>query len=273
MARFIKGLTIVAALALTSCSYFQKKKCNGTNWYQFGYDKALSGKRLSGDTFVKKCQEVEADVRFDQMDSGFKEGLAKYCSKEGAYSTGRTGKELVATLCDGEKLLRTLRASFKQGREDMCKNDGYKLGKSGWQYVNQCPPELEKAFLTKYSSGRIRFLRSKISSSETEYDQLQYSINALERERSVLQGQLMSARPRQQIKRTRVYDPKTGRYTEQTQLVDDFEAQNRRNGLQRDYDSKSFEIRKKQDEKKQIRANIRKYRDEISGLEDQRRGY
>lgn len=268
MRTLFKGTLLLLAFSLTSCTYFEKKKCEETNWYKYGYNKALSGQRVTGDTFANKCDKLGVNVRHDQMDTGFKEGLAKYCSVDGAYEKGRAGQDLVMTLCDGEKLKAKLRASHKKGRRAMCINDGYKLGKKGWVYQNHCPPKLEKKFMSNYRKGRIAYLKKQVRTSESEYERVDDQINDLERDRAVVQGQLMSVNPRDTVKRVRVYNPRTGRYSERTQVVKDTEATSRKDELQRKYDRLTDQIAEKKSQKKRLRAQARSYRDEIDSLRD-----
>ena len=64
---------------LISCSsYFKRKDCEATNWFDYGQKVALEGRRLTGDQFISECYHAEADVAESDLDRGFKSGLEKF---------------------------------------------------------------------------------------------------------------------------------------------------------------------------------------------------
>lgn len=83
----------VLATLLSGCTtYFTRKECERTNWFQHGYDVAMKGKRLDADEHVKTCQSVEAKMSWGDLDTGFKAGMAKYCTEDNVFAVGKSGK-------------------------------------------------------------------------------------------------------------------------------------------------------------------------------------
>ena len=99
MSRLI--LTVVIVLSTAGCaSYFKRKECEKTNWFEHGQKVAMSGKRMDADPFVKECRKVEAEFSFTDLDNGFKSGMAKYCTGDNVFLVGKAGKPFSYEMCD-----------------------------------------------------------------------------------------------------------------------------------------------------------------------------
>ena len=56
-------LLLFICIALSSCSsYFKRQTCESTNWFEYGQNVALEGRRLTGDQFVLECQKASSDI-------------------------------------------------------------------------------------------------------------------------------------------------------------------------------------------------------------------
>ncbi len=68
-------LIIFFGLTLSSCaSYFKRKACESTNWFEYGQKVAEQGQNLENDQFINECRKVEADISEPKLDLGFKKG-------------------------------------------------------------------------------------------------------------------------------------------------------------------------------------------------------
>ncbi|MFN7730218.1 MAG: DUF2799 domain-containing protein [Bdellovibrio sp.] len=154
-------------LATTSCtSYFKRKDCEKTNWFEYGQSVAERGQWLEADTYLNECRKVEADISASQLDLGFKAGREKYCSKENAFSMGRKGRLFAKDLCEGPEL-KLLLSQHLLATLEYCKQDNaHEAGLSGLPYLGVCPDHLEKKFMPPFRKGRLKFLEVSITEKE-----------------------------------------------------------------------------------------------------------
>src|SRR5690606_34111458 len=95
-----KILVLSTLVLLASCASELKRRCQGTNWFEYGQSVALSGKRLNADNFAAQCKKENVEVDEAQLDVGFKAGMGRYCTAAGATDTGRKGDVFNDDLCD-----------------------------------------------------------------------------------------------------------------------------------------------------------------------------
>lgn len=176
-------LFFFTTLCLVACSsYFKRKTCESTNWFEYGQNVALEGRRLTGDQFVSECYNADAAVAESALDRGFKSGLEKYCLPEAVFQTGKSGNFFSTEMCTGQGL-NLLAAKHRAGVQEYClKANGFSSGAKGKAYNKICPAELEVAFLPEFNRGRKRFLESNISENEKQAHRLDYEISSLQRE-------------------------------------------------------------------------------------------
>lgn len=176
---------VLVSLSFSSCAhYMTRKTCEATNWFDYGQNVALEGRRLTGDQFLSECYKAEAEIAESDLDRGFKAGMAKYCEPEQAYQTGRNGNFFSEEMCTGQGLSQ-LKLRHTSGVLDYCKREnGYNAGASGKTYNKICPSDLEKAFLPEYNRGRIRYLGTlksqnaqQISEHSREISRIQSELN------------------------------------------------------------------------------------------------
>lgn len=176
-----KYILILVVLSLSSCaSYFKRKECDATNWFDYGQSVALDGRRLTGDQFILECNKAEADVDDSALDRGFKAGLEKYCQPDTVYQIGKNGSFFSTEMCVGENLT-TLKNKHKLGVLDYCaKANGYAAGAKGKPYNKICPADLEVAFVPEFNRGRKKYLNTVISENEKQINQLEQDISKLQ---------------------------------------------------------------------------------------------
>jgi hypothetical protein len=168
-----------------------RKTCESTNWFEYGQNVALEGRRLTGDNFLNECYKAEADIAESDLDRGFKAGMAKYCLPEQAYLTGRNGNFFNEEMCTGQGVSQ-LRLRHNAGVLDYCKREnGYGAGASGKVYQKICPSELEKAFLPEYNRGRVRYLNTLRSQNSTQINQYNQELNRMQSELGYKKGVLI----------------------------------------------------------------------------------
>lgn len=173
-------LLIFFAFELVSCaSYFKRKDCESTNWFQYGENVALEGRRLSGDQFITECFQADADVAEADLDRGFKSGLEKYCQPETIFQVGKNGNFFSTEMCVGENLT-LLRSRHSAGVLEYCqRSNGYSAGAKGKAYNKICPASLEAGFLPEFNRGRRRYLQTLISDNDKQISGLEREINQL----------------------------------------------------------------------------------------------
>lgn len=176
-------LVLLIGLLVSSCSsYFKRKDCEATNWFEYGQKVALDGRRLTGDQFIMECYQADANVSDSDLDRGFKSGLSKYCQPETIYQVGRNGQFFSSEMCVGENLT-LLRARHAAGVTAYCqRSNGYSAGSAGAPYNKICPSSLEPEFLKEFNRGRKRYLSVMISENDRQISALEREINTSESE-------------------------------------------------------------------------------------------
>lgn len=260
-------LVIAAGIGLTGCaSYFKRKECEKTNWYQHGHNVAMSGKRLDADDFVKQCQKVEAKMSHTELDTGFKAGMQKYCTGDNVYLVGKAGKPFSYDMCDGESG-KKMRARYTEGLRVFCvPANGFRFGSSGGIYQDVCPKEDESEWLTEYRKGRKIWLRASIDEKEREVQRLNSEVSRLESQRSMLNMQYSSLAHQTTTKRERVYDAASGTYREQVTTVPDEHARIRSQSLSSEISNVNYQIQRNRQQQQTLSEELSKMRTEIATL-------
>lgn len=262
-------LTFGLVLTQVGCaSYFTRKNCESTNWFEYGKNVAMQGRRLSGDQFVGECRKVEAEINEADLDRGFKQGMATYCLPQTVFDLGKSGEFFSSDMCDGENP-RMLTERHKAGVLEYCrKGNGYSAGAKGKPYNRICPKELETAFLPEFNRGRKKYLAVMVSENEKRIYDIDREILNLERERNMrsLEAQRLQLPTGLAVERR--YDPATGTMREQVvqQLSEDQkrQAEDMRNRVQ----SLDNQINSKRNEQVNIREKNRQIQLEIVALDE-----
>ena len=268
MFRFMAfALTLMAALSLAGCaSYFKRKECEKTNWYQHGHNVAMTGKRLDADDFVKQCQKVEADVSFTELDTGFKAGMSKYCTGDNVFQVGKAGKPFSYDMCDGESE-KKMRAQYTKGLQIFCTpSNGYRFGTTGGIYQNVCPSGGEEAWLSEYRKGRKIYLNAAIGEKEREAQRLNSELARLESRRQMLSHQQATLNRATTKSKKRVLDMRTGTYQEQSSEATDEDSKRRADELSHQITSLNHEINQTRKKYEDLNSEVSKMRTEMATL-------
>ncbi len=259
-------LTAVVFVSVGCASYFTRKNCEKTNWFQHGHNVAMSGKRLDADPHVKECQKVEAKMSWTDLDTGFKSGMAKYCSGDNVFEVGKAGKPFSYEMCDGESMSK-MKARYNEGLRIFCTpGSAYRFGTSGGVYQNVCPKNVEDAWLAEYRKGRKIYLQAVITEKEREAQRLDGEIYRLESKLSQLKIEKLRTESTYERRTERVYDATTGTYKEQTVTGQSEESKRRTEKLGheiRDVNSDISETRRKREN---LNAEISQMRTEMIAL-------
>ncbi len=174
---------IISVLYLTSCaSYFKRKDCESTNWFQYGESVALEGRRLTGDQFINECEQADADIDETAADQGFKSGMAKYCLPDVVFQTGKNGHFFNTEMCVGENI-KSLQLRHRDGVTEYCqRGNAYGAGAKGKPYNKICPAALEAQFLPEFNRGRKRYLSTLVAENQRQISKLNSEVNKLEGE-------------------------------------------------------------------------------------------
>ncbi len=260
-------LVLFLGLELAGCaSYFKRKECEKTNWFQHGYDVAMSGKRLDADDFSKQCQKADAKMSFSDMDTGFKAGMSKYCSGDNVFQVGKSGKPFSYDMCDGENL-KKMRAHWDEGIKLFCQKDNaYHFGAGGGVYQNVCPKFLETAWLPEYRRGRKVYLQAMIEEKTRLVSQLESRNMSLENQRMQLNYQRAALQGRTIVQVDNVTDPATGRMHQQTKIVPDPNAQREADDLTSQVNSVGYQIDGNRQQENTLNQEINSMRTEMLSL-------
>lgn len=266
MNKFIRAVAAVSSvLLLSSCAnWLMRQQCEKINWYQHGYDVAMSGKRLTGDERVQQCRKAEFEIPEQQLDVGFKAGMSNYCKPEIAYTTGKQGDFINLDLCDPGQAT-VLRQKHADGVKAYCAvGNGFTAGSSGKKYQNICPANMEEAFMKEYRRGRKSFLTAKIQAQEGEVRDLDNKISQQERNRTNLSFQ-RNMLPQAREVREKTYNAATGTYVETTKTED--RALSERERLDGEIRRATSQIEESQRRQDALRQAISADRAELATLE------
>lgn len=245
----------IVAVAVSGCaSYFKRKECEKTNWYEYGYNIAMQGSRPSRDAFLAECRKVEAEISDSQLDRGFKEGMSNYCKPDVALQTGKKGEPLNLDLCDAGQS-RILTAKHQEGVKAFCQVDnGYPVGASGRKYNGICPQNLEKDFLKEFNRGRKKFLANSIQENESKIRDYDGRILDAERRKSSTALRLATLPPARTVVSNGL-----------TQVVDDHSAE--RSNLQHQLGSIDSEASSYRREQQKLKDQVYEFQRELTALE------
>lgn len=255
--KFIKWYFPIVILCITSCtSYFKRKECEKINWYDYGYNVAMSGKRLSNDNFVIECKKVEAEMSESQLDLGFKAGMSNYCKPEIVFATGKKGDFFNSDFCDPGQA-RQLQQKHQEGVLQFCEStNGYSFGASGRVYNQICPKSLESSFLIEYKKGRKKFLNQSILENEQRITKLNQDSQRVKDEKTRYEYELRTVETVQLVKNNN---------TNNAQVNDPIE--NKRRDLNSKINNLGYEINNLENQKNKAQEQIFLYKKEILTLE------
>lgn len=266
-------ILVGAALSLSGCaSYFKRKECEATNWYDYGQKVAMAGRRLTGDQFVGECRKVEAEISEVDLDHGFKAGMSKYCQADQVFSLGKSGEFFSSEMCDGENP-RLLSERHKAGVLEYCrKSNGYSAGAIGRAYNGICPKDLEGAFLPEFRRGRKKYLSVLVIENEKKIQDLERETMDLERDRhaKTLEAQRLQMPAGYAVERQ--VDPATGAVREQVVQRMTDEQKRAADDMRWQIQSLDSRISSKRDEQSQLRERNREIQLEVVSLDDKSEG-
>lgn len=265
--RNTRWILLAFFLLSTSCmSYFTRKGCEKVNWFQHAYDVAMRGERLDQDERLKQCEKAETEINSGELDRGFKLGMENYCKLDTAMNKGANGDGFNYDFCDSN-LVPKLKARHFEGLKKFCSPDNaYLFASRGGVYKNQCPKDMESAYMARYRKGRQVYLKNQIASNESQ-------ISGIDSEIRVQQGRAMQIThlignlPKTAVvSKTQQYDAATKSYKEQTAVTEDPEVKRKRDDLEQQLRSVNNEISSKQEEQRRLREEAHQMRSELEGL-------
>lgn len=223
MTSFRIGILAAVLLLTTGCTnWLIRQECKKIDWRQHGYDAAMSGRRLTGDTQTDRCRAADFDVPEQQLDVGFKEGMSNYCKPDIVFVTGKKGDFFNTDMCDPGQA-NFLRSRHAEGVKAYCAVDnGFDAGSSGKKYQSICPPAMEKAFLKEYKRGRKSYLSARIKNAETSKAELDSRAANLAREAEFKRRQLSLMPAARTVTQQVLRD---GQYVTETVIEDPFASQ------------------------------------------------
>lgn len=254
------GLCLPLLQSCSSCGL--KAECEKTNWYQRGFDIAQKGDRPASDQLTQDCRKNDYEIKEDQLDVGFKAGMAHYCLPDTVYNTGKKGQFFNKEFCDPADL-KNLFKRHAEGVVEFCTPESaYSFAAQGGVYNKICQGEAEKKFLPSYKQGRKKYLAGLISEKEDRIQNLTREVYALESERSSVQSELSSvsyslSRERSQNAGNPGYNPSSS------------PLENRRSRLENTVSNLGYSISQKRSSQNALQEEIYTLKRELQSLQDQ----
>lgn len=260
------GLIALGLFTVSCSSYFTRKSCEKINWFQHAYNVAMNGQRLEEDNRFKECEKAETEINSAEMDRGFKAGMENYCKPETAHAKGADGGSFNYDFCDSNIAPR-LRTRFTEGLKAFCTPEAaHTFASKGGVYKNQCPKDMEAAYMVRYRKGRAIYLKNQINNNEAQITSLDGEIREQQSQRGHLSARI-AALPRTAIvSNNKTYDPATKSYKQQTAVTEDPAITQQRNNLERDIRAVNDGILEKQRSQRTLREQIHQYRSELESL-------
>ncbi|NVJ49763.1 MAG: DUF2799 domain-containing protein [Gammaproteobacteria bacterium] len=132
---------VAAMLTLQGCATLSKDECRSADWRTIGFEDGSRGYSSQRIASHREaCAEYGVAPDFERYMQGHKQGIRNYCVP----------------------------------------SRGFSLGRSGSQYNNLCPADLEPSFLTAYRRGL------EVHAAEDEVRRIERDMQALDRERADL---------------------------------------------------------------------------------------
>ena len=190
MKYWILFLIFISTFLCSCASYFTRKDCESKNWFDYGYQVAMSGKRLSGDQYVSECRKVDAQIQESQLDLGFKSGMSNYCKADIVFATGRKGQFFNSDFCDPGQM-KLLTAKHAEGVQAFCEpTSGFTFGSSGGVYNQICPKDKEEAFMKEFRKGRKKFLTASIIENQSRINKINSDVSSSTNRKFTLENDL-----------------------------------------------------------------------------------
>jgi hypothetical protein len=105
----VAGLVVIGSI-VSGCATLNEAECISANWYDLGFDNALSGKKSS---FVSEhtsaCKKYQISPNFDLYREGWQQGVNKFCTAQSGWRYGIAGNYYRNT-CSADK-----EAAFLEG--------------------------------------------------------------------------------------------------------------------------------------------------------------
>ena len=210
------GLVLISSIFVTSCASSLKKKCEATNWAQYGESVAKRGQRVSSDTFIQECEKEEVNIDRALLSNGYKKGLEEYCTPDFAYRLGKQGEFTSEEMCSGWSGEKQMKSKHAEGVKEYCQAaNGVIAGTSGKKYNQICPKELEGAFIPLFNQGRKKYLSGLIVQKDGEVQDLDREIGDLDRKRSGIIMEIDRLDRDKTLSHKITTDPKTGARVEE----------------------------------------------------------
>jgi hypothetical protein len=258
---------LVGASLLSGCSsYFKRKECEATNWFQYGESLAMQGRRTTGDQFIFDCKRAEANISEADLDRGFKKGMSTYCTPQQAFRVGKEGDLFSQELCDGPGI-REMMANHSKGLQEYCApTNGQRAGASGKKYQGVCPKDLEVDFLKEYSKGRRTFLTGLVQRHSNQLRELETEASSAEREKRQAELALSFLPEYKRRERVVTYDSVTRTNREEYREIEDETLKRRHETLRSSIRGAESRMDDARNKRRELQATIDSLLSEIQSL-------
>lgn len=159
----IKYLIVLASLTLVACASPSKKECQQMDWSSMGKKLGENGK--SPDELLakykKSCFDQHAvQVNKEKFNSGYKLGLASFCTESLGYRAGnRGGKYDFPSVCP-EAYEKKFKSGYEKGLNQFCSPSRFvEVAEKGLklEYPSACGEERARSSAKAYQKGLRKY--------------------------------------------------------------------------------------------------------------------
>lgn len=252
---------IISSIFFTSCSScIKRQECASLNWYDIGYQTAMSGQRPKMNDQYQGCLNVGADIKEADLDRGFKEGMTNYCKPETVYVTGKSGSPFNMDFCDPAQT-STLKGKHQTGINEYCSStNSFNAGVSGKKYLGVCNANQEREFLPGYKQGRKKYLNARLSDANQKLSQNNSQLSLLNSQASSINSNLRLL-PSPRTVKTKEFDSFSNQWKDVEKTEDPYS--NVRSSLAADLDRTNNKIYQIDSENKKLNEEISQLKQEL----------
>ncbi len=168
---------INVVIIFTSCSALVRKDCEKVDWRLHGENLGKTAQSLEGDQLITRCVGADYVINQSDLQSGYKNGVSLYCSKENFYDLGVKGDPNNISFCPTNSHAK-LNLEYQKGTQKHCtKRGAYLRGVEGKTASEVCDSKLSLSYKQYFQKGRKKFISSQIQNEELVIAKLRNEIN------------------------------------------------------------------------------------------------
>ncbi len=161
------ALALLPLLSLTACMPpLTAEQCKTMDWKQMGLNDGMNAHRRDLSREISQCSQFGVNVRADQYQAGYTQGIRQYCTYEHGLSMASQGQSNPG-VCPADL---GFNKGFQKGTTQFCEDPdrGFSLGSQGAGYPGACDPLTYPAFSNQYNRGHAIYARTSALQNQSE---------------------------------------------------------------------------------------------------------